>query len=312
MEKEIMSHQRGDKMKSPVGVIGLGSMGSGIARNLVKAGFEVWVYDVRPEPIQKLVAEGAHAAISPQDLGAKSTFVFTVLLNYSQIQDAVLNAGGVLAGMQPGTTLSFCSTISPAEVRSAGDAAAARGVRFLDSPMSGGVRGAQSGSLTLMIGGDPQVFEAARPVLQAVAKNLYFCGKNLGDGQTVKMINQLLVTVGFIATAEAVVLAEKSGLDLSLVHEAIKNSAGDSWVWRDKLPLIIARDFATRGALDIQIKDMNVVLETSQRLGVPLLLGALAHQVNLIAQSKGLGREDASAVVKLVEEWASLPNAVAA
>lgn len=172
--------------------------------------------------------------------------------------------------------------------------------------MSGGVRGAQSGSLTLMIGGDPQLFESARPILQAVAKNLYFCGKNLGDGQTVKMINQLLVTVGFIVTAEAVVLAEKSGLDLSLVHEAIKNSAGDSWVWRDKLPLIIARDFATRGALDIQIKDMNVVLETSQRLGVPLLLGAEAHQINLIAQSKGLGREDASAVVKLVEEWANL------
>jgi L-threonate 2-dehydrogenase len=293
-------------MKARVGVIGLGSMGSGIARNLIKGGFEVWVYDVRPEPIQKLVTEGAHAAASPQDLGAKSTFVFTVLLNFPQIQEAVLGPAGVLGGLQAGTTLSICSTISPAEVQIVGKAANSREVRVLDSPMSGGIRGAQSGSLTLMVGGDQQILEAARPILQAVAKNVYFCGKNLGDGQTVKMINQLLVTVGFIAMGEAVVLAEKSGLDLSLVHEAIKNSAGDSWVWRDKLPLIINRDFAARGALDIQIKDMNVVLEAGQRLGVPLLLGAAAQQINLIAQSRGLGREDASAVVKLVEEWANL------
>jgi len=296
-------------MKERVGVIGLGSMGSGMARNLVKAGFDVCVYDVRPEPIQQLVAEGARAATSPQDLGAKSTFVFSVLLNFPQIRQAVMGDGGVLTGMQPGGTLFICSTISPAEVRTVGEAAEARKVHLLDSPMSGGVRGAGSGTLTLMLGGDPQVFEAARPVLGAVAKNLYFCGKNLGDGQTVKMINQLLVSVGFVAMAEAVVLAEKSGLDLSLVHEAIKNSAGDSWVWRDKLPLVIARDFSTRSALDIQIKDMDVVLQTSQRLGVPLLLGALVHQVNLIARSKGLGREDASAVVKLIEEWAGLPKA---
>ncbi len=292
-------------MKASVGVIGLGSMGSGIARNSIKGGHEVWVYDVRPEPVQALVAEGAHAAASPRDLGSKSSFIFSVLLNFPQIQEAILGANGVLAGMQAGTTLSICSTISPGEVQGVGQAAVPRDVRVLDSPMSGGVRGAQSGNLTLMLGGDPQVFEAARPILRAVARNVYFCGKNLGDGQTVKMINQLLVTVGFIVMAEAVVLAEKSGLDLSLVHEAIKNSAGDSWVWRDKLPLIINRDFTTRGALDIQIKDMNVVLETSQRLGVPLILGAAAQQINLIAQSKGLGREDASAVVKLVEEWAS-------
>jgi len=110
--------------------------------------------------------------------------------------------------------------------------------------------------------------------------------------------------------AEAVVLAEKSGLDLSLMNEVIKNSTGDSWVWRDKLPSVIARDFSTRGALDIQIKDMDIVLETAQYLGVPLLLGSIVHQVNLMAQSKGLGREDGSAVVKLIEEFAGLPRDV--
>jgi 3-hydroxyisobutyrate dehydrogenase len=296
-------------MRSRVGVIGLGSMGLGIARNLVKAGFEVWACDLRPEPVQQLVAEGARAAASPRELGERGDFIFSVLLNFPQILQAVMGDGGVLAGMRPGGILFICSTISPAEVQSVGEAAVARRVRLLDAPMSGGVRGATAGTLTFMLAGDRQAFEAARPVLEAVGKNLYFCGDRLGDGQTVKMINQLLVSAGYVAMAEAVVLAEKSGLDLSLLFEVIKNSAGDSWVWRDKLPTVIARDYSTRGALDIQIKDMDIVLQTGRRLGVPLLLGALVHQVNLIAQSKGMGREDASAVVKLIEDWAGLPSA---
>jgi len=179
-------------MRSRVGVIGLGSMGFGIARNLVKAGFEVWVYDAKPEPVQQLVAEGARAAVSARELGERGDFIFSVLLNFPQIVKAVMGEEGVLAGMRPEGVLLICSTISPAEVRTIGSAAAARGVRLLDAPMSGGVRGSTAGTLAFMLAGDPEVFEAARPVLEAVGKNLYFCGNGLGDGQTMKMINQLL------------------------------------------------------------------------------------------------------------------------
>lgn len=296
-------------MPLPVGVIGLGAMGSGMARNLVKAGFEVWVRDVRPEPVQQLVADGARVAASPRELGERGDVILCVLRDFPQIQHAVLGDGGVLAGMRPGGILVVCSTISPADVRGVGEAAAARGVRLLDAPMSGGDRRAADGTLTLMLAGDRQALDVARPVLEVVGKHLYVCGDRPGDGQTVKMINQLLVSVNFVAIAEALVLAAKSGLDLALVYEVIKNCTGDSWAWRDRAPGVIARDFSTRGALDIQVKDMGIVLETGRRLGVPLLLGGLIHQMYLMAQGKGLGAEDVTAVVKLVDEWAGLPAA---
>ncbi|NPV54949.1 MAG: NAD(P)-dependent oxidoreductase [Firmicutes bacterium] len=293
-------------IKENIGFIGLGSMGKSMAKNLLKAGFPLTVYDIRLEPVEELKGLGASGAASPREVGAKSDIIFVMVLNFPQVESCTFGDDGVLAGMKPGSTLIVTSTIAPSEIKKVAEAAAAKGVNVLDSPVSGGARGAAAGTLTMMVAGSDDVFEACKDALFAVGSNTIKVGNEIGIGQVVKAANQLLVSVHLVAIGEAMVLGTKAGADPEIMYEVIRKSAGNCWMFEDKMPTILEGDFSTRGALDIQIKDLNICLMTGKELNVPLFTSAVAREVFLWANAMGLGRQDASAIIKVFEQVAGV------
>lgn len=288
-------------MKRTVGFIGLGNMGMGMAGNLLKAGFPLLVYDVRPEPMVELVQMGARAAGSPRDLGAQAETVVVMVLSFLQMQQAILGPDGAAGAMVPGSTVIGCSTISPSQARDLAAALAERRISYIDAPVSGGKARAAGGSLTVMAGADSDVFAAHRPVLEAMSANLHHCGP-VGTGQTAKMCNQLMAGVSLVATAECMALGAAAGMDLKLLQEIITQGTGDGWMFRNRADRMIAGDFRTRARLDIFAKDLGIVLEAADGLHLPLLLASAARQWVMMGVAEGHGAEDDSAVVKVMEK----------
>ncbi len=208
-----MNHMKNKK----IGFIGLGSMGKAMAANLIKERFSLTVYDVREEPLIEMEGLGAKVAKNFKEVGQKSDVVIVMVLNYPQIKQVTLPAEGVLSGMQSGSTLIIMSTISPLEIKEVDEAARQYGVSVIDSPVSGGQERAIDGSLVLMVGAEEQVFNNNKNILEAMGQYIYYTG-GVGNGQTVKMINQLLVGAHQVATAEALIMAKKLGVDPELVH----------------------------------------------------------------------------------------------
>ena len=293
-------------MKKKVGVIGLGSMGKSIAKNLLKAGFELTVYDIRPEPIDELRTLGAYGAESLKEVGERSDIVFVMVLNFPQAESCTTSKDGVLTSMKPGSTLIVTSTIAPSEIKQIAKAAAAKGINTLDAPVSGGAGGAAEGTLVIMVSGSDEVYEECKEALFAVGSNTMKVGNEIGIGQVVKAANQLLVTVHLVAIGEAMVLGTKAGADPEILYEVIKKSAGNCWMFEQKVPSILEGDFHTRGALDIQIKDIDICLKTGRELNVPLYTSAASREVFIMANSMGYGREDASAIIKVFEKIAGV------
>ena len=291
-------------MTTHVGIIGVGNMGFGMSRNLLKAGYQVVVYDLRPEPLEALAAEGATIATDPGEVGRACGLVFSVVLDHPQNLAILEGPEGLFKQMAPGGTIFVCSTISPSQVRELADLAAAHELRLLDSPLSGGREGALGGTMSMMIGGDGAVLAEHRAVLEAVTANLYHLG-DVGAGEAAKAVNQILVAVHDVATAEALMLASKSGIDLKQMYEIICTSAGQSWVFEHRAMRMIDRDFETRGALKILLKDIKVVLETAHAHGLVLPLSEMTRQVVQAGVNQGLGDEDDSACVKVLESLAS-------
>jgi len=197
------------------------------------------------------------------------------------------------------------STISPLEVAEVEKVARERGVAVIDSPVSGGREGAIKASLTLMVGAEEKVFKDHKDILTAVGKHIYYTGV-VGTGQTVKMINQLLVGVHQVAAAEALILAKKLGMDLNVLHEIISNSLGDSAVWRMFGPRMIARDFEPRGAVNTMTKDSRAVVQTAVEMGTPILLSSIPYQIFRLAESRGLGEKDLASIITIFEEYAEI------
>jgi len=292
--------------KKRIGIIGLGSMGKSMARNLLEAGFELTVYDIRPEPIAELVNLGAKSAERPREVGEGSDIVFVMVLNFEQVESCTAGPDGVLSGMKTGSTLIVTSTIAPSEIKRISEVAAERGINTLDAPVSGGANGAAAGTLVIMVGGDELVFEECKEALMAVGSNTRKVGDAIGIGQVVKAANQLMVTVHLVAMAEAMVLGTKAGADPVVLAEVIQKSAGNSWMFEQKIESVLDGDFSTRGALDIQIKDIDICLRTGRELNVPLYTSAASREVFLWANGLGFGREDASAVIKGFEQVAGV------
>jgi len=288
-----------------IGFIGLGSMGKAIATNLIKANFPLAVFDIREEPLAEMERLGAKVAKSAKELGQHCDTVVVMVLNYPQIQNAVFPPEGALSGMQSGSTLIIMSTISPLEVAEVEKVARERGVAVIDSPVSGGREGAIKASLTLMVGAEEKVFKDHKDILTAVGKHIYYTGV-VGTGQTVKMINQLLVGVHQVAAAEALILAKKLGMDLNVLHEIISNSLGDSAVWRMFGPRMIARDFEPRGAVNTMTKDSRAVVQTAVEMGTPILLSSIPYQIFRLAESRGLGEKDLASIITIFEEYAEI------
>lgn len=289
-----------------LGFVGLGAMGSGMARSLLKAGFAVSAYDLRAEARAAAVGLGAREARSPREAAAGAEVVLSSLPDPAAVEAAVLGPDGLLSGMAPGSVYIDLSSIDPTTVCRVGAALAERGVRMLDVPVGKGPAAAAQGDLTLMVGGEPAVVEACQDVLRALGATQFYCGP-LGSGATVKLINNLVSCSLMALDAEAMVLGAKAGLDLGVLVDVLKTTAADNWHLRHTVePMVLAGAFAPRFRLALAHKDLGLALRMGLGLGVPLPVAAAAHLIHTLAMGAGLGDEDQAACVKPLEHAAGV------
>jgi 3-hydroxyisobutyrate dehydrogenase len=290
-------------MAERIGFIGLGIMGRGMAANLLKAGFPLTVWNRTTTRMQELVAEGAHAGASPADVAERSDIVVICVSDTPDVQEVILGERGVIHGARPGSLVIDCSTISPKATREIADKLAERGVFMLDAPVSGGSEGAAKGTLSIMVGGEAEQFARALPVFQAMGKTITHVGGH-GAGQTVKLVNQVLVVGNCIAMCEALMFAQAGGVDLQKTYDAISQGAAGSWMFTHRAPQIIARDWRPGFTIDLQQKDLRLVLEAADELGAPVLIASLVFQLYRTLQARGLGNEGNHALIKALEHLA--------
>ena len=284
-----------------VGVIGLGAMGGHMARRLVQAGFTVWGHDINAEAIQRLRRDGGHAAADAAEAASNAAVVLLMVASAAQSEQVLFGPDGVLTTLPEGRTVMVCSTVPPDFMEQLGQRLGERGVLLLDAPVSGGVSGAEQGTLTAMVAGSDAAYAACEAVLAAFAPKIYRLGDVPGQGTTVKIINQLLVGVHIATTVEAVALAARLGVDLERLYEVISNSSGASSAFTSRVPDIIAGKSPPGGALDIFVKDLSIVLEAGLHAQFPLPMTATAHQLFLMGAAAGFGRDNASTLIKVFE-----------
>jgi len=282
-----------------VGVIGLGAMGMGVAQSLLRAGLAVHAYDVRPEAVQKIVDAGGHGAESPGALAAEVEAVLILVVNAQQTEAVLFGKTGAASRLKPGSVVIASATVSPEFAVSLGERLQGMGLQLIDAPVSGGVAKAASGELSVMASGAPGAIGRCEVVLKAIASRVYRLGDKPGQGSTVKMINQLLAGVHIAAAAEAIALGLRAGADPAQLYDVICNSAGNSWMFENRVPHILAGDYTPLSAVNIFVKDLGIVLEYAKQNVFPLPLSAAAHQMFLQASAAGFGREDDSAVIKI-------------
>ncbi len=282
-----------------VGVVGLGAMGMGVARSLLRAGFSVHACDVRPEAVQAIVDQGGHRAESPAALAKQVDILIVLVVNADQTEAVLFGeSAGAAAHMAPGSVVIASSTVSPDYAKSLGARLAEKGLLMIDGPVSGGAAKAATGEMTMMASGSPDAFAKCAAVLTAIAGKVYRLGDQPGSGSVVKMVNQLLAGVHIAAAGEAMALAIRAGADPDQVYEVICNSAGSSWMFQNRVPHILAGDYTPLSAVNIFVKDLGIVLDYAKKSVFPLPLSANAHQMFMQASAAGHGGEDDSAVIK--------------
>ena len=290
-----------------VALIGAGEMGRRMGVNLLAAGHNLTVTDPYPTRLEELLSAGARQVDNARAAADGAEAIIVMVRDDDQLRLAADGPDGILAGVAKGAVLICCSTVTPGGVEAFIEPVAERGALLLDCPVSGGVVGAQSGTLTLMTAGDPSARAAADPVLTAVGERIYDCGRTPGQGQTMKMIVQLLVSIHMAAAAEAFVLARKGGLDLELVLDVTTNSNGNSKMLAEKFPQMINGDYAPRGALALQYKDLQILQKAADDMQVPLPLTMCTHQVFQWGRNLGFAEQDAAVVARVLETL--LPDA---
>lgn len=295
-----------DAKGTPIGVIGLGAMGAGMAGCLVRADFEVRGYDVRAEAGEALAAIGGTAAASPADAARDAGLLLVMVVNAAQAETVLFGASGAVPALAPESVVILSSTVPAAAMRALAERVAGAGHLLLDAPVSGGAVGAESGGLTIMGSGPPEAFAKAEAALNVVASKVYRLGDEPGIGSTVKAVNQLLAGVHIAAAAEAMAFGTRAGADPRTLFEVISHSAGNSWIFGNRVPHMLDDDYTPRSAVDIFVKDLGLVLDAGRELRFPLPLAASAHQLFLMAAAAGLGREDDAAVVKVFERLAGI------
>jgi L-threonate 2-dehydrogenase len=286
-------------MTQTIGLIGLGAMGRGIAQSLRRAGYLVHVCDVRPEAVQAFVAEGGVGCAHPAELAARCEVVVSVVINAAQTEAVLFGEHGAAAAMKPGNLFVMCSTVDPNVSIAFEQRLAERGVLYLDAPISGGAAKAASGQMTMMTAGRPEAYAKAGGALAAMAAQVYKLGDRAGNGSKVKIINQLLAGVHIAAAAEAMALGLREGVDAAALYEVITHSAGNSWMFENRMAHVLAADYTPLSAVDIFVKDLGLVLDTARATKFPLPLASTAHQMFMQASSAGHGREDDAAVIKI-------------
>jgi 3-hydroxyisobutyrate dehydrogenase len=290
-------------MSEKIGFIGLGIMGHGMVHNLLKAGFEVNVWNRTRGRMDPVVAAGASPCASPADLAAASQVIIICVSDTPDVEQIILREKGVIYGAEEGDLVIDMSTISPGRTRYIAEVLANKGVHMLDAPVSGGSEGAAKGALSIMVGGPAEQFERALPILQAMGKTITHVGPH-GAGQMVKLVNQILVVVNMLAVGEALLFAQAGGLDLHKTLEAVKGGAAGSWMLSNRGPRAVARDWRPGFTIDLQQKDLRLVLEAADELGVPLLGTGAVFQLYRTLQQQHLGGEGNHALVKALERLA--------
>ena len=286
-------------MSYNVGVIGLGAMGSGMARSLRRHGHAVRVFDVRAEAAQAFAADGGLACTSLTDLAQQCQVIISVVVNAAQTEAVLFGEGGCAAAMARGSVWVMCSTVDPNWSMALEARLAALGILYLDAPISGGAAKAASGEMTMMTAGVPAAYAAVGPLLDAMAAKVYRLGDRAGAGSKVKIINQLLAGVHIAAAAEAMALGLREGVEAAALYEVITHSAGNSWMFENRMAHVLAGDYTPLSAVDIFVKDLGLVLDVARATKFPLPLSSTAHQMFMQASSAGFAREDDSAVIKI-------------
>lgn len=292
-------------MSDQIGFIGLGIMGSGMARNLLDKGHNVVVWNRTPSRLEPLVAAGAVAGDSPADVARRCPIVMICVSDTPDVDAVLMSEGGLLEGISEGSLVVDHSTISPAGTVWFADEVAARGGAWVDAPVSGGSEGAQRGTLSIMVGGTDVDVARARPYMEAFGTTITHVGP-IGSGQRVKIVNQILVVVTQLGVSEALLFAQASGLDLEATLEAVKGGAAGSWMLANRGPQMIERDWRPGFTIDLQQKDLRLALQAADAVGSPIPGTALVFQLYRALQNEGLGEEGNHALVKALEKMSGV------
>jgi len=285
-----------------VGFIGIGVMGKPMAKNIIGAGYTLFVNDVNEAAVQELVTEGAKRVQSPRELAQEVDVAITMLPNGAIVEQVLLGEQGIFAGAKPGFTIIDMSSVAPTFTRKMAKLAFEQQINYIDAPVSGGVKGAIEGTLTIMVGGEKELVERFQSLLEVMGKKIYHVGE-VGAGDAVKIVNNLLLGVNMAAAAEAFVLGTKLGLDPKVLLEIISVSSGNSYALAAKMPNFVFKgQFEAGFAIDLQYKDLELAIQTAKEAKVPMILTNVAQQVFEQARAAGLGREDISAVIKPLED----------
>lgn len=288
-----------------VGLIGAGNMGMGMARNILKAGHELTAYDVRPEPLETLKKEGARPATSPKEVGLSADAVFLMVLNLEQVKAALLTENGLLAGLKPGSTVICTATIGRSQVIEVGELVTSSGMRIVDAPVSGGAPGAAAGTLTMMVAAEKETFAATKPVLEAVGKDIYHVGEEVGMGQTVKSALAVLIGTTYAGIFEALTLAVKAGVAPETLRDVVSTSVVGNFLFRDTTENILSRNFKGQSNIGTMHKDLGLAKNMANDCGVPLFAASAAFE--LFQAGKAVNPdEDNWTIIKILENIAGV------
>jgi L-threonate 2-dehydrogenase len=284
-----------------IGFVGLGAMGLGMATQLLNNGFKVAAVDTRTEVKGRWTAAGGLWSDSPAAAASDADALVVMVVNSEQVDSVLFGGEGALNNLRKGSLVIVTSTVSPSYSKGLGKQLSEAGYLYIDAPVSGGVVGAESGSLSIMASGSDAAFEIAEPLLKTMAAKIYRIGAEPGLGSVVKTVNQLLAGAHIALAAEAMAFGTRAGVDPNVLYEVISHSAGSSWMFNDRVPHMLAGDFKPRSAVNIFVKDLGIVLDLGRELKFPLPMAALAHQLFVAAAAAGFGTQDDSAVVKLFQ-----------
>ena len=291
--------------KERVGFVGLGIMGKAQASNVLKAGFPLAVYNRTRSKAEEMGEMGARVADSPADVARQSDVTITMVSDSPDVQEVVLGPGGVIEGAAEGSVLIDMSTISPQVTRDVAEALAGKGVSMLDAPVSGGSWGAIQGTLSIMVGGEREVFDRCMPVFESMGKTIIYTGAG-GMGQVTKLVNQIIVGGTLAAVCEGLVFGARAGVDLNPVFEAVAGGAGGSWQLQNLGSRLLKRDFDPGFMVKLMHKDLRLITEAGRDMRLPLPLTSLIHQFYHVLQNEGHGDEGTQAYVKVLEKLAGI------
>ncbi len=292
-------------MNKKIGFIGLGIMGKPMAKNLVKAGYSLVVYDINVDAVEDVVGAGADKGTSAKDVAEKCQIIITMLPNSPHVKDVVLREDGILAGALPGTIVVDMSSIAPLVSKELSEIVSKKGIVMLDAPVSGGEPKAVEGTLSIMVGGPQEAFDEVKEMLLVMGASAVLVG-DIGSGNTTKLANQIIVALNIAAMSEAMVLATKAGVDPEKVYQAIRGGLAGSTVLDAKMPMVLDRNFKPGFRIELHIKDLMNALDTAHEVGVPLPLSSQCMEMMQALKVDGKEKNDHSGLIEFYEKLAKI------